>query len=759
MCLNKFIQCPLLSPPKNGKYAKPCFNYAGAECLFLCNNGFKLIGNNTNVCTTNKGWTQSLPVCVSEKQTCEPLRVPDNAELVGTCTTEEGSKCRFKCKNGFEMSSGSPVLTCIKSKWSQTVPVCIQPTIATTETQMCSSLSKPVNGIISGNCSGHFQDSCTFICEAGFFLNGTKTITCQTNRQWSAEIPNCISSCHSLNPPTNGYLSGKCVHAKDGDVCEFSCSQGYKLNGHKLLKCVSQHWDSEIPICERVICPHFNTIANGRLIGNCALTVINSVCSVFCNTGYVLTGAQDLVCTANGWSSNLPECRPITCPPLSNPENALMHGKCEQSSLNDLCSFSCKKGYALVGNSTLMCMTDGKWDSTVPHCIAVGCSTLQPPTNGSMNGDCSGEIGNGKQCKFSCDKCFTLHGKEVLTCNTTNWDSSPPLCQRISCTQLSAPQNGYISGDCDKKYYCGSSCYFSCKSGYAINGVSKLDCNPNGQWSSKMPSCEPIGCQSLSPPTNGEMTGDCTDRVAAGKKCKFSCKHCYSLVGVSTVTCESSGKWNSPVPSCNVVNCSPLNAPENGDISGNCNPGICGSKCQVSCKPGFILKNAESSVLHCLPHAKWDLSVSQCLRSCPTIVHPANGYTSGVCVNAVEGNECIIRCKANFQLNGNDKIQCLRNGVWSAQPGNCTQGCTGIDAPYGGVWISQCQTRSIECPQTCVGYPGQKCTLVCSRGYHLIGSATTVCNPKTHQWNPAPPRCQVNSNESKRSLGSSKKTG
>ena len=67
----------------------------------------------------------------------------------------------------------------------------------------CLSLSKPSNGII--NCSlgddesPSYEDSCSFTCNTGYILNGSKSRTCQSDGSWSGSISMCSKGEYSSN--------------------------------------------------------------------------------------------------------------------------------------------------------------------------------------------------------------------------------------------------------------------------------------------------------------------------------------------------------------------------------------------------------------------------------------------------------------------------------------------------------------------------------------------------------------------------------
>ncbi|XP_042320916.1 P-selectin-like [Sceloporus undulatus] len=74
-------------------------------------------------------------------------------------------------------------------EWTGSVPVC--------EVKRCPLLRDIEN--MRMNCSNplgffSYRSSCRFHCAEGYILNGTSTVQCQPNGQWSAEMPFCKES-------------------------------------------------------------------------------------------------------------------------------------------------------------------------------------------------------------------------------------------------------------------------------------------------------------------------------------------------------------------------------------------------------------------------------------------------------------------------------------------------------------------------------------------------------------------------------------
>ena len=55
------------------------------------------------------------------------------------------------------------------------------------------------------------------------------------------------------------------------------------------------------------------------------------------------------------------------------------------------------------------------------------------------------------------------------------------------------------------------------------------------------------GCRNPGTPTNGTKTGNV---CRIGKNVTFSCDSGYTLDGASNITCENSGNWSDPTPTC-----------------------------------------------------------------------------------------------------------------------------------------------------------------------------------------------------------------
>uniref|UniRef100_A0ABM0LUF1 Uncharacterized protein LOC102804144 n=1 Tax=Saccoglossus kowalevskii TaxID=10224 RepID=A0ABM0LUF1_SACKO len=104
----------------------------------------------------------------------------------------------------------------------------------------------------------------------------------------------------------------------------------------------------------------------------------------------------------------------------------------------------------------------------------------------------------------------------------------------------------------------GDSITFRCTTGYILNGVSVITCQDNGQWNSSVPTCTALPqCSKPQPVYSHVITtpSPLPDYFNPGDRVTFRCKTGYILNEVSVITCQDDGQWTSSVPTCTAVSC------------------------------------------------------------------------------------------------------------------------------------------------------------------------------------------------------------
>ncbi|XP_062353562.1 P-selectin-like isoform X2 [Cinclus cinclus] len=544
------------------------------------------------------------------------------------------------------------------------------------------------------NCSHPYGDfsynsTCEFGCRKGFEQRGAGVLRCLPSQEWSANIPTCTAiSCSMLSAPAKGEINCSHLHGDFtfGSTCAFSCQTGFALVGLQSLECTAMGtWTGDTPHCEAITCPVLSAPAQGEI--NCSHLhgnfTFGSTCAFSCQTGFALVGSESLECTAMGtWTGDTPQCEAITCPVLRAPAQGEMNCSHLRGdfTFGSMCAFSCQTGFALVGSESRECTAMGTWTGDTPHCEAITCPVLRAPAQGEMK--CShlrGDFTFGSTCAFSCQTGFALVGSESRECTTMGtWTGDTPHCEAITCPVLSAPAQGemncsHLHGD----FTFGSTCAFSCQTGFALVGLQSRECTAMGTWTGDTPHCEAITCPVLSAPAQGEM--NCSHlhgNFTFGSMCAFSCQTGFALVGSESLECTAMGTWTGDTPQCEAITCPVLSAPAQGEI--NCShlhgDFTFGSTCAFSCQTGFALVGSES--LECTAMGTWTGDPTHCKAiSCPELDPPSRGQLScsHVYGNFTYNSTCTFSCEEGFVRMGAVLLLCKATGSWSTDAPMCAE--------------------------------------------------------------------------------------
>ncbi|XP_035694916.1 sushi, von Willebrand factor type A, EGF and pentraxin domain-containing protein 1-like [Branchiostoma floridae] len=302
-------------------------------------------------------------------------------------------------------------------------------------------------------------------------------------------------TCRSPDPPINGVVS----HQSNGYGARatYSCKPGYELVGERTRTCGDDgYWTGSSPYCTRGHCPALTPVANGALYGG---AYTEDVINVVCDPGYE-PRTTSLTCqTDNTWSSSLPTCAAVECPPLPPPTNGDSSG--DTSYLSSV-TFFCHPGYELRGSFSRTCLSDGTWTGIQPDCVLKQCSWLEAPSLGSIDGNNGRDV--GCTVSFSCNPGYLLQGSTSRTCQETQqWTGSQPVCIKAQCPPLTVPPNGMKFGGTAFM----DEVTFMCITGYEIVGSSTLTCQDDQTWSGTEPACVRSQCPVSQPPAHGDVSG------------------------------------------------------------------------------------------------------------------------------------------------------------------------------------------------------------------------------------------------------------
>lgn len=350
---------------------------------------------------------------------------------------------------------------------------------------------------------------------------------------------------------------------------------------------------------------------------------------------------------------------------------------------------------------------------------------------------------------YNCDSDFWLSGPNNLTCITSadgneTWVPEPwPECHPyVDCPDISL-EHGVYEGDCCAP---GDEVYFQCndEKRYRLSGADSAICQPNGNWSSPIPTCEDTYCKDPGVSAVGSR-GFFLDEAKYNKECcppetlaVFSCPENYELEGQKFITCGSNGNWSYPRPKCRPEGACDDFDVINGKVHGERSGGdfyAPGDSAFVSCYPGFRVDGSDQ--LYCEDDGYWDDDVPACVESNCTRFEPGPHlvvdkfvYTNDT--SFPEETSINFHCKQGYVLEGVFSTVC-KNGGWFGRMPRCEEiRCGPLRGPQHG-WMTGNYSTAV----------GAMVSLGCFQGYKLLGADTRTCG-LDGQWDGEPARCVPN---------------
>lgn len=223
-----------------------------------------------------------------------------------------------------------------------------------TASMICPAINAPVNGYTKGNChSPTTSDTCVLFCNSGFKLlasgkkiqkDGSLELKCRNDGFWDEHrsrdplIATCAgpSECkQDVSKLKDGFSRGSCSPGYSGQVCEYQCRPGYKLQGPSGLVCLPNgKWNKNPPKCildeynVGVKCSNLIYNKNGGVfLGSCSPGRLQQSCRLVCAQGYQIVSTATsppqvitddsvtlFTCMSNGYwdkAAHSFECHPI----------------------------------------------------------------------------------------------------------------------------------------------------------------------------------------------------------------------------------------------------------------------------------------------------------------------------------------------------------------------------------------------------------------------------------------------------------------
>ena len=425
----------------------------------------------------------------------------------------------------------------------------------------------------------------------------------------------------------------------------------------------------------------------------------------------------------------------------------------------------CIQGYRLVGNPVVEC----NGIMPLPTCQHITCpipvvSNAVIVTRRDAHNilDCSSTAYYNCiyfwNCKVNYEIDTTGSNSFSSTCGETEW--SPPLqvCNiKPSCSGLNAPLNGRISST---SVYVGEHIYFTCNSGYQLQGPSSSECvrgtgNTASCVSSILPTCLQIPCPSLLPQPNGVYSQHSTP-LSTGDSVTLTCNNGYYIRDVvsnpeqQVLRCLG-GMWDITQTHCQrsieVINVEEKVLVVKGTprytFSSWAHKSIDSSLYPQACSMiGGSYASIQSSVITC--NRQYSL------------VGGPNSHTGILQVSTSKGKEkvCVTSNDVNVQTicNNLGYSQYTRSIVTIGSQTTTLTIQQSLHADWRLTSQQQSCNKAIQCRAKCPDLnllngndcyytlEGQTCNFQCNSGHLLVGSASRTCTGNG-QWTGTHPFC------------------
>ncbi|XP_029047436.1 E-selectin isoform X3 [Osmia bicornis bicornis] len=355
----------------------------------------------------------------------------------------------------------------------------------------------------------------------------------------------------------------------------------------------------------------------------------------------------------------------------------------------------------------------------------------RPPTCGSPEkSENTTIIGSkrtiGSTVEYVCPDGHMLIGSKNRTCELNGfWSGDAPTCKFVDCGPLAELENGAITL-VDKRTTHGALADYACKENYTLLGDARRRCGDGGIWSGHQPQCLFDWCPEP-PQVNGGVVTITGRR--AGSTATYSCQNGFILFGDNVLTCDIGGEWSGKAPQCRFVDCGAPAQIEFGSVTLINGTTTVKSLAVYTCLEDYWLVGTAKQ--ECTKEGKWSHDTPSCeLITCEEPDVPAGSYVVGYDLNVHSSIE--YHCEAGYQLQGEARHTCGRDGEWSGEVPTCEYvDCGKVLPVLNGAAEYVNDTTHL----------GSEITYSCTRNYRLNGVSRRYCLDNG-QWSDATPKCE-----------------
>ncbi|XP_028967225.1 uncharacterized protein LOC108863645 [Galendromus occidentalis] len=622
--------CPPLPEVPNAvaKFLNGAGRNYGTVVRFDCEPGFRRSGYPVVVCKSNGLWSANPPSC--QKAQCHKVPKIENGIVV--MEKREylfGDKVKVQCNKGYKLE-GQSTITCGSNKTFEDVPTCVDINECSSPTACDSASTMCINtpGSFFCKCKKGFERNvdCRPVGDLGL-ANGAipdHGITVSSSETgypkeklrldgeggWCGSVPRAGENFVQIDlaaPTVIRGLRTQPVIRQDGgqafpisvriqytdeviDVfrdytdalgrpMEFSLTPNggsglavvhlpLPIEARFVRVLVMEYVGApcmrlEVMGCSRQDCIDVNECLQKN--GGCHQRCVNSPGGFhcMCNVGYELytkngTSGFFVPPTETGYRDGdtyqiNKTCVPRECSMLRSPENGRMLSTKERFRFGDSVSFQCDFGFVLHGAHALTCTSGGNWNGTMPACLPAKCLGLHDdPAQGlSLRSNSHDNyVAFQDNVTISCSET----GRPLRNTATSEFRQcvynpqpgkqdywlagSSPACERVDCGPPLDSIGATYGFHVDTKYR--ASFFFGCEETFTLVGKSSLNdnvirCQEDGSWDFGDLRCEGPVCQDPGRPADGYQIANSYEQ---GSEVTFGCtRPGYVPYSTDPITC------------------------------------------------------------------------------------------------------------------------------------------------------------------------------------------------------------------------------
>ncbi|XP_078490618.1 sushi, von Willebrand factor type A, EGF and pentraxin domain-containing protein 1 isoform X47 [Ciona intestinalis] len=643
---------------------------------YTCNSGYRLDNSATVTCQASGQFTSLAAVCTKVCLTPPTLTngyftVRNNANQYDINTV-----LTYTCNNGYRLDN-SPTITCqasgqFTSLAATCTKVCLAPPV------LSNGEFTPINNPAYYN----INSQVTYTCNSGYRLDNSPTITCQASGQFTALAATCTKVC--LQPPTltNGQFSPVNTPAQYdiNSALMYTCNAGYKLENSPIITCQSTgQFTALSATCTRV-CTTPPTLANGDFTVKANQYDINTVLTYTCNSGYRLDNSATATCQASGQFTTLTAVCTKVCltPPTLANGDFTVKNNANQYDINTVLTYTCNSGYRLDNSPTITCQASGQFTSLAAVCTKV-CSTPPTLTNGDFTvKDNANQYDINTVLTYTCNSGYRLDNSATITCQASGqFTSLAATCTKVCSTPPTLANGDFTVKNNANQYDINTVLTYTCNSGYRLDNSATITCQASGQFTALTAVCTRV-CSTPPTLTNGDYTVKINaNQYDINTVLTYTCNSGYRLDNSGTITCQATGQFTALTAVCTKV-CSTPPTLTNGDftVKNNANQYDINTVLTYTCNSGYRLDN--SATVTCQASGQFTSLAAVCTLICGEPPIPTNGVYAVVKTPPIFniGDQISYSCNNGFILQGTRVNTCLNTGLFEFTTAPTCQACT-----------------------------------------------------------------------------------